>query len=1185
MSRWTATRFALTGLLAAAFAAPTNASDPCVAPMPHSVVKTFGFPPLFKVEFEFHETDHVPPPCKKAGIQFEFKFSTDDSDVSSKPAKPQTHCPNAVMPPCCAFDRATTLAVAPMPKAVDAGYRALTKFGTPTGLLMVDPPLNKESYDHKQLVELSVGVFETEDSLFIQSVPPMPPSPAIQRCEGIVRQQAPAVLCQSTDMRVMYPLVGVTAVRRDESGTWWAETHGIPQPKHSTPAVLSWSNNSCWVGGPVVEVRQASAVQAVAPCATKTGELSGTWVREIDSAVVSCTFTSNEMKLCATHRDDGATVCLTAIAEYSVTKEGLVHGVIIGSEVNVKRHDEKEGTVTDKELRGFTRELTDCPFSFRVKSTSLGMMVSNLRFGTLREVADNELTSLCGMYKLSKDGTVPAPKVMKDQSANGGLTLPSGRYLERHYPQYFSPDPDFPLQRELASQEDSDGAARRAGGVAPAPAPPAPPVPKAITPNDRTAVKFTSPTGMKVTCQLPNGGFNDEAQDQAVPKEFNFLPGQVHRLRLSQIMPKHTGKAFYPTLEVLTGNPKTLPFLTRACVPITFTNDDFDHAVSGNLVVKVLYLENRDDQGFQLVGGVEEVSSMRLEPGTDPVAEAQRRGSVLAIIRLSNIDLENRVAPAMTDRLPSRQTRTCGSPPLLGGLTGSSYATPTCPTVGTAPPPLVLPTPQPAKPGNVPAEAFDVLSGVFGEMLNGKPAGPAPCPVQTYTVQPTAYSVPLNAPSVVPPCPLPACPRPGITGTWVREIGPIVYVVKMAPDHVTITATTSAEVPGGKTYTEGIVLTADYHLTRDGTTVVGLITSVDAVIEGTMPAEVELPPNGGEELSRIQKLLVDKPLAFSVRLYGDVLAIGNVRLPELESARGPCYPLAVIGGRYTQLGDKPQPKPKAVKMLVPRDILPTPLTAVPNSSYIPAPPTILPTSGTLPPLPLNVPDYPPVSSPLTLPIPTPGNVPVGLNSTPLLPSEITPTVATSVTLPPPKEVKTVANEIVVLWRNKIEYLPDPTRNGALGAGLTGQLFLFDTNMRAAPAEGKLTIALYDETPRQPGQTGAAPEVWEFTKEALKCLRTTDERFGAGYALYLPWPSYRADVTRVRLAVRFEPVEGAAMYPPESRITFESSPWATAPSPREVQKPRKKGKKIAASPDEKMQRLLRESEDLRQIQNK
>lgn len=59
----------------------------------------------------------------------------------------------------------------------------------------------------------------------------------------------------------------------------------------------------------------------------------------------------------------------------------------------------------------------------------------------------------------------------------GGMTLPSGRYLQ-HYPQYFSPDPQHPLPRELASQEDPDGAARRAGGFgAVAPVAPANPVP------------------------------------------------------------------------------------------------------------------------------------------------------------------------------------------------------------------------------------------------------------------------------------------------------------------------------------------------------------------------------------------------------------------------------------------------------------------------------------------------------------------------------------------------------------------------------------------------------------------------------------------------------------------------------------------------------------------------------------
>jgi hypothetical protein len=33
-----------------------------------------------------------------------------------------------------------------------------------------------------------------------------------------------------------------------------------------------------------------------------------------------------------------------------------------------------------------------------------------------------------------------------------GMTLPSGYYLD-HKPQYFRPDPDFPLQKELATMQ------------------------------------------------------------------------------------------------------------------------------------------------------------------------------------------------------------------------------------------------------------------------------------------------------------------------------------------------------------------------------------------------------------------------------------------------------------------------------------------------------------------------------------------------------------------------------------------------------------------------------------------------------------------------------------------------------------------------------------------------------------
>ena len=46
------------------------------------------------------------------------------------------------------------------------------------------------------------------------------------------------------------------------------------------------------------------------------------------------------------------------------------------------------------------------------------------------------------------------------QTYTGGMTLSSPHYL-KHYPQYFAPDPVFPLQRERDSQLDPTGEIRR----------------------------------------------------------------------------------------------------------------------------------------------------------------------------------------------------------------------------------------------------------------------------------------------------------------------------------------------------------------------------------------------------------------------------------------------------------------------------------------------------------------------------------------------------------------------------------------------------------------------------------------------------------------------------------------------------------------------------------------------------
>jgi hypothetical protein len=226
--------------------------------------------------------------------------------------------------------------------------------------------------------------------------------------------------------------------------------------------------------------------------------------------------------------------------------------------------------------------------------------------------------------------------------------------------------------------------------------------------NGRTSINFTGPAGMKVTWQLPDGGFtDDEKGGLTAPKEYNFVQGQVYRLRLGSILPDHPGRYFYPTLEVAPASPKTLTFLAHSSVPVTFAADDFAQAKAGNLVVKVIYLPDPANQDFSTIVGAEEVVSTRLEPGADPVAEAQRRGTILAIIRMGNIDLENKISPPMTAPPPGFGPPPGMRPPLPKGP--GVMAPNDFPPVGPNPPgtatlkapaslPPVLPTDVPLAP-------------------------------------------------------------------------------------------------------------------------------------------------------------------------------------------------------------------------------------------------------------------------------------------------------------------------------------------------------------------------------------------------------------------------------------------------------------------------------------------------------
>ena len=596
-----------------------------------------------------------------------------------------------------------------------------------------------------------------------------------------------------------YPILGVTTLHWDETGGgWWVEKVRMPLPREGTPQYTFTSGQFEPQVPPSNECHSCCNMPVPAPCCSKGSSLAGTWVRELESAVIAVTVVGDELKIGLTQKVEGTTQTATLTADYTLSKDGLVHGVITGVNFDEKRdsHAIQLPNNAANHAHHFGMKLVDCPFSFRTRMTSIGLMVSNLKVATPPEIgADpNEmLAAICGMYKLSKDGTVPLPK-------------------EQGF--HLTPRP-YPYQADVL-----------ASGTTP----------------------------------------------------------------------------YVPTIGVVGGNA-VIPTVPNTVLPT--------------------------------------LPPPRECPGVGTV-ESSTTPDKKQIFQFS-----------------------------LGVFGGAADSSSSAQVIVPPSPPIRF---DPAAPANVPPQTFDTIVNVLGQMMNGNqspavavvPAQPVPCPVQPGCAAPYMGLV-------LPPCaaamPL---PKVGPVGTWVRVVGPMVYVIQIAPDHMTITATSAEEDENGKVLTAGCILTADYHTMRDGTTLVGLITSLDARIDGDLTAPVDF---GGfaEELSQLQKAVTDQPFAMSVRVYGDALVIGNVRLPEVESESWD--PMTVLGGRYTAAGDKPLPKPKVAKALMPimpvcvpvldapclmppsppvrGPILPTGIMGAPTAIPILPPPVVRPNSRSL-----GVPDLP-----------------------------------------------------------------------------------------------------------------------------------------------------------------------------------------------------------------------------------
>jgi hypothetical protein len=150
-------------------------------------------------------------------------------------------------------------------------------------------------------------------------------------------------------------------------------------------------------------------------------------------------------------------------------------------------------------------------------------------------------------------------------------------------------------------------------------------------------IGFVGPDGMQIQWDASlAGGFDSEPL--VAPGRYDFPQGAIYRLKVGAI-PGREGIELYPSLEVAPVTPRTAAYLAHNAVPFQLTEEDLDQVTTGNFVTKVVYLPDAEYQELA-VAGVETLVSTRLDPGVDPIVEADRRGSILAIIRIGNKDLQ-----------------------------------------------------------------------------------------------------------------------------------------------------------------------------------------------------------------------------------------------------------------------------------------------------------------------------------------------------------------------------------------------------------------------------------------------------------------------------------------------------------------------------------------------------------------
>lgn len=299
------------------------------------------------------------------------------------------------------------------------------------------------------------------------------------------------------------------------------------------------------------------------------------------------------------------------------------------------------------ELAEFARRLERIGESIETREQIAGRIVDR----RVEELLDPALTwnQPAPMSPLPADN--PNPYAVRPGSSANGVVLPGSErsgtgVVPRSPNEVMGPDPfrseatlPNPLPREARPPYG------RTGGA------PAASQPKAST-------KAKPSVGVQFDLGKPPGEFQwiegrGGMTSSGRGKTIQASCGARLRLRMRGL-PKHADENVFLTIEVqeekVLEASRVIETVATNSLPLRITDEDLDQVFSNNLVTKVIYRpHDLSKTGESLF---DTIVSFRLDPGADPRTEAEKRGTVVATIRLSQTD----EAPAAEVReLPSRK--------------------------------------------------------------------------------------------------------------------------------------------------------------------------------------------------------------------------------------------------------------------------------------------------------------------------------------------------------------------------------------------------------------------------------------------------------------------------------------------------------------------------------------------------